>query len=295
MNENNYQICNNCIMDTSDSNIVFDENGQCEYCTNYYKNILPNWHPNDYGLKLISPLINKIKRDGKNKDYDCLIGLSGGVDSSYVAHIAKELFGLRPMLFHVDAGWNSQEAINNIEQLVHKLNLDLYTEVVNWEEMKSLQRSFFKAQVPHIDTPQDHAFFAGLYNYASKHKYKYILTGCKLFNWCVHDLLNGTYHALDLKHLKDVHKKFGDTELKTFPLSSYLDIKFFRYFKGIRVVKPLNFIPYKKKDAVDLLKAKYGWQAYPHKHYESRFTKFYESYWLPRNLDIKNIELTIQV
>ena len=283
MNENNYQICNNCIMDTSDSNIVFDENGQCEYCTNYYKNILPNWHPNDYGLKLISPLINKIKRDGKNKDYDCLIGLSGGVDSSYVAHIAKELFGLRPMLFHVDAGWNSQEAVNNIEQLVHKLNLDLYTEVVNWDEMKSLQRSFFKAQVPHIDTPQDHAFFAGLYNYASKHKYKYILTGANYSTECVREPLEWHYHALDLKHLKDVHKKFGDTELKTFPLSSIFRYKiFYRYFKGIRVVKPLNFIPYKKKDAVDLLKAKYGWQAYPHKHYESRFTKFYESYWLPK-------------
>src|SRR5688572_7639819 len=152
-----YQICQNCVMDTSDSNIVFDERGWCDYCNNYYQNILPNWHPNERGEREIMAQVEQIKRDGKGRDHDCLIGLSGGVDSSYVTYIAKEKFGLRPLLYHVDAGWNSQQAVHNIERLIDGLGLDLFTEVVDWPEMRDLQLAFFKANVPHLDTPQDHA------------------------------------------------------------------------------------------------------------------------------------------
>ena len=148
MNIRSYQICGNCIMDTSDSKITFDTGGRCDYCTNYHDNILPNWHPDKRGLKEIEPTIEAIKRYGEGRDHDCLIGISGGVDSSYVSYLAKEKFGLRPLLFHVDAGWNSQQAVNNIEKLVDGLGLDLYTEVVDWQEMKDLQLAFFKAQVP---------------------------------------------------------------------------------------------------------------------------------------------------
>ena len=277
-----YQICANCIMDTSDSNIVFDERGWCDYCNNYHSNILPNWHPNAQGMRELEPMLAQIRRDGQGKDHDCIIGLSGGVDSSYVAYIAKEKFGLRPLLFHVDAGWNSQQAVNNIEKLVDGLSLDLHTEVVNWQEMRDLQLAFFKAHVPHLDTPQDHAFFAGLYNYAAKNGVKYILTGANYSTECVREPLEWHYHATDLRQLRDIHRRFGTRPLKSFPLTDIFTYKiFYRFFKGVRVVKPLNHIPFHKEEAMQELTDKFGWQRYAHKHYESRFTRFYEGYWLP--------------
>lgn len=282
INHRPYQICTNCIMDTSDSKISFDSGGRCEYCNNYYSNILPNWHPDERGLREITAVIDKIKRDGQGRDHDCLIGISGGVDSSYVTYLAKEKFGLRPLLFHVDAGWNSQQAVNNIEKLVDGLGLDLHTEVVDWQEMKDLQLAFFKAQVPHIDTPQDHAFFAGLYNFAAKHGFKYILTGANYSTECVREPLEWHYHASDLRQLKDIHRRFGSRPLKTFPLSDIFTFKiYYRYFKNIQVVKPLNHVPFHKEEAMQELVDKFGWQKYAHKHYESRFTRFYEGYWLP--------------
>lgn len=278
-----YQICTNCIMDTTDPNINFDERGWCDYCNNYHKNILPNWHPDAQGERELMKVIDRIKKEGEGKSHDCIIGMSGGVDSSYVVYIAKEKFGLRPLIFHVDAGWNSQQAVNNIEKMVDGLNLDLHTEVINWEEMKDLQLAFFKAQVPHVDTPQDHAFFAGLYNFAAKNKIKYILTGANYSTECVREPLEWHYHASDLVQLKDIHRKFGKRPLKTFPLADIFTYKlYYRFIKGVKVIKPLNFVPYIKEEAMQELVDKFGWQKYAHKHYESRFTRFYEGYWLPK-------------
>jgi N-acetyl sugar amidotransferase len=277
-----YAICANCIMDTSDSNITFDDRGWCDYCNNYYGNILPNWHRDECGDRLLLQAIEKIRRQGATRAHDCLIGISGGVDSSYVTYLAKIKFGLRPLLFHVDAGWNSQEAVNNVEKLVDGLGLDLHTDVVNWREMQDLQLAFFKAQVPHVDTPQDHAFFAGLYNFAAKHGFKYILTGANYSTECVREPLEWHYHASDLRQLRDIHRRFGERPLETFPTADIFQFKlYYRYAKGIRVVKPLNYVPYIKDDAVALLTERFGWQRYAHKHYESRFTRFYEAYWLP--------------
>jgi N-acetyl sugar amidotransferase len=278
-----YRICANCIMDTSAPKITFDERGWCDYCRNYQANILPSWHPDERGARDLARIVDKIKADGKGRDHDCLIGISGGIDSSYVTYLAVEKLGLRPLIFHVDAGWNSQEAVNNIERLIDGLKLTLYTEVVNWLEMKDLQLAFFKAQVPHLDTPQDHVFFASLYNFAAKNRFKYIITGANYSTECVREPLEWHYHASDLRQLKDIHRRFGTRPLTTFPTADIFKYKlYYRFLKGVRVVKPLNDMPYLKDAAMQELVDRFGWQRYAHKHYESRFTRFFEGYWLPR-------------
>lgn len=280
---NNYQTCTNCVMDTTDSMITFDENGVCDHCNVFYKDILPNWHTDERGREALQKIVEKIKKEGKGKDFDCIVGLSGGIDSSYLTYAAKEKLGLRPLVFHVDAGWNSQLSVNNIEKLVDKLGLDLYTKVIDWEEMRDLQLAFFKAGVPHIDSPQDHAIFATMYNYASEHNIKYILIGANFSTECVRNPIEWMYYQSDSIQLKDIHSKFGQRPLVNFPLTNILWHKvYLRYIKRVRAVRPLDYIPYIKEDAVNFLVENFGWQKYPQKHFESRFTKFYESYWLPK-------------
>ncbi|MHB1105742.1 MAG: N-acetyl sugar amidotransferase [Lutibacter sp.] len=277
-----YQICTNCVMDTTDSKIIFDEKGVCDHCNTYNKDILPNWHTDEKGDKALKEIIAKIKKEGEGKDFDCLMGMSGGIDSSYLLYVMKEKYGLRPLVFHVDAGWNSQIAVNNIERLVDGLGLDLYTEVINWEEIKDLQLAFFKSGVPHVDVPQDHAFFATMYKFASKHKIKYILTGGNYATECVRNPLEWMYYQSDSIQLKDIYKIHGTGKLKDYPVSNILWHKIYLpYIKGIKLIRPLDFVPYHKDEAMQFLVDKFGYQKYPQKHFESRFTRFYESYWLP--------------
>lgn len=281
--EKEFQICSNCVMDTTDSKIIFDDKGVCDHCNTYYKDILPNWHTDDRGDRKLKDIINKIKKEGKGKDFDCLMGMSGGIDSSYLLYVMKEKYGLRPLVFHVDAGWNSQIAVNNIERLVDGLGLDLYTEVINWEEIKDLQLAFFKSGVPHIDVPQDHAFFATMYKFASKHKIKYILTGGNYSTECVRNPLEWMYYQSDSIQLRDIYKKFGTGKLKDYPVTNILWHKvYLPYVKKIKLIRPLDFVPYNKDEAMQLLVDTFGYQKYPQKHFESRFTRFYESYWLPK-------------
>ena len=283
MNRDNYQICTNCVMDTSDSAITFDENGVCDHCRTFYENILPNWHTDEKGWESLQKIVDKIKKEGVGKDFDCIMGMSGGADSSYLLYIAKEKLGLRPLVFCVDTGWNTQLAVNNVEKMVDKLGLDLYTEVIDWEEMRDLQLAFFKAGVPHIDSPQDHAIFATMYKFAEKHRVKYILTGANFSTECIRNPIEWMYYQSDSIQLKDIHRKFGQRPLVNFPLTSILWHKvYLRYIKGVRIVTPLNYIPYIKEDAVNFLMENFGWQTYPQKHFESIFTKFYEGYWLPK-------------
>lgn len=276
-----YRICARCVMDTSDSAITFDEKGDCDHCRTFYTRIEPNWHTDERGRAELDKLVAKIKKAGEGREFDCIIGVSGGIDSSYLTWLAKHEMGLRPLVFHVDAGWNSQEAVNNIEKLIEYLDLDLYTHVIDWEEMRDLQLAFFKSGVPHIDTPQDHAFFATMYKFATEHDVKYILTGANLSTECIRNPVDWVYYA-DVTQLRDIHRRFGTRPLVKFPTTSILWHKvYLPYVRGIRVVRPLNHLPYLKEKAVKLLADEIGWQPYPQKHFESRFTRFYESYWLP--------------
>jgi N-acetyl sugar amidotransferase len=293
MTNRTYQICTNCVMDTTDTAIAFDDRGVCDHCNNFYNKTLPTWDTGEKGWKDLQKIVSKIKKEGEGKDFDCIIGMSGGIDSSFLVYIAKEKLGLRPLVFHVDAGWNSQIAVNNIERIVDKLGLDLYTQVINWEEMKDLQLAYFKSSVPHIDTPQDHAFFATMYNFASKYNVKYILTGANYSTECIRNPVEWMYYQSDVIQLKDIHKKFGTRPLKEYPLTSILWHKIYLpYIKGVKVVRPLNYVSYIKKESMKLLQDQLGWQPYPQKHFESRFTKFYESYWLPEKFgyDVRKVQ-----
>ncbi|MBL1410338.1 N-acetyl sugar amidotransferase [Sphingobacterium sp. C459-1T] len=271
-------------MDTTDPNIIFNEKGESDYYTNYIENIKPNWHTDQKGFDELMKIADKIKKNSRNKDFDCIIGLSGGLDSSYAAYVAKEIMGIRPLIFHVDAGWNTDKAVGNIEKLINGLNLDLYTEVINWEEMKDLQVAFLKSQIADQDLPQDYAFFSGLYKFAKKNKINYVLTGGNFSTECCREPEEwGGFPGIDLRLVNDIHGKFGKRPLKTFPLVDILSYKiYYKYVYAMEVFKPLNLVPFVKTDAEKLLQDKFGWQPFQHKHHESRFTRFYEDYWLPR-------------
>jgi N-acetyl sugar amidotransferase len=271
-------------MDTSDPNIRFDERGWCDYCNNFFNTILPSWNYGNGREGELIQLAAKIKKLGAGKDFDCIIGLSGGLDSSYLTYIAKEKMGLRPLLFHVDAGWNTDQAVGNIEKLVDGLKLDLYTEVIDWEEMKDLQVAFFKSQVADQDMPQDIAFFSMLYKFARQYKIKYVLTGGNYSTECCREPEEwAAYVGIDKILINDIHSKFGKVPLKTFPIVDIFTYKiYYKYVLGMEVFRPLNYVSYIKKDAEKKLTETFGWKPFLHKHHESRFTRFFEDFWLPR-------------
>ena len=282
IHEKEYQICSETVMDTSDSRITFNESGVCDHAQDFHENILPTWNYGKDKSQYLSQSIEKIKKHGKKKSHDCILGLSGGVDSSYLLHLAVKEFGLRPLVFHVDGGWNSELAVHNIHVLVDKLGVDLFTEVINWEEMRDFQLAWLKSGLPHLDLPQDHAFIATLYKYADAHGIKYILNGGNVSTECVRNPMEFFYYGTDMIHIRDIIERFSTIEMKSYPFSSIFRHKvYLRYIRQIKVVRPLNYRPYVKAEALTLLEREYGWKPYPQKHFESRFTKFYESYWLP--------------
>lgn len=281
MEKSEYQRCTQCVMDTTDSKISFDERGVCDHCRNYEKRIKPYWKPKENDFEGLEKLAQEIRKAGKGRDYDCILGLSGGADSSYLAYIAKEVMHLRPLAYVVDTGWNLNVAVENIEKIVKGLDLDMYTEVVNWKEMADFQLSMFKASISSQDFPQDHAIFAGLYNYATKHHIKYVLTGSNSATEFIRPPLEWIYMN-DLRMALDIHKKFGKVKLKTFPLCNIWKYRiWYRYFLGMRRRFPLDYVVYDKAEAEELLHEKYGWTKYANKHYENVFTRFFEGYYLP--------------
>lgn len=288
-------VCSNCVMDTTDPAISFDLRGVCDHCNTFHNHVQPHWDPDGCGKAELDRMSAAIRRAGRNQDFDCIIGMSGGIDSSYLVYAAKELMGLRPLVFHVDAGWNSQIAVNNIERLVDGLGLDLFTEVIDWEEMKDLQRAFFRSGVPHIDTPQDHAFFAVMYKFANQNRVKHILTGANYSTECIRNPMEWMYFQSDSHQIRDIHRQFGERPLRNFPLTSVLWHKIWLpYARGIQVLRPLNSMPYIKTEARQLLMDRFGWQPYPQKHFESRFTRFYESYWLYERFgyDVRKVQFS---
>lgn len=277
-----FQACSNCVMDTSDPAISFDSGGVCDHCLDFEANVAPNWHTDSRGKHQLSGDIEAIKNNGMDNDFDCILGMSGGADSSYLLHLAVKEFGLRPLVFHVDGGWNSDIAVSNIKVMVENLGLELFTEVINWEEMKAFQLGYLKSGLPNIDIPQDHAFVATLYDFADKYNIKYILNGGNISTECVRNPLDWLYYGTDMSQINYIRKNFVDRPLATYPFSSVFRHKLYlRYIRRIKVIKPLNHMPYIKADAMKFLEKQYGWRPYPQKHFESRFTKFYEGYWLP--------------
>ena len=296
-----YQICENCVLDTLDPSIHFDEQGVCDQCNDYKNNVEPTL---DWAKKKVEfeAMVKKIKEDGKGRDFDCLLGMSGGVDCSYMLHLAVKELGLRPLVFHVDGGWDSELAVNNIQMMVEKLGLDLYTEVINWEEMKDFQLALFKSGVPTLDLAQDVAFVGGVYKFAEKNKVKYILNGYNFSSeFCSYPLKY--YYYADTKYINDIRDKFCTNPMKTYPMTSVFYRKFWmKYIKGIKFVQLLTYFPYSKDEAKSMLEKEYGWIPYPQKHFESRFTRFFESYWLverfgydPRRVQFSSLILAGQM
>lgn len=279
-----YQICTRCIMDTSDPDITFDENGVCSHCHRYDEELPKRVFKGKEAENKLDSLLSQIKTAGKGHEYDCVIGVSGGVDSTYVAYLAKK-FGLRPLAIHFDNGWNSELAVSNIEKTLDKLGIDLFTYVIDWEEFRDLQLSFLKASTPDGEIPTDHAINALLFKQASKRNIRYILSG---MNFATESMAvkAWSYGHSDWKYISSVHKKLGSSSLRNYPHFNFFHLFYWTYLKRIRTVSILNYLDYNKKDVMNILQNELGWVYYGGKHYESVYTRFFQGYILPQKFNI---------
>ena len=280
MNIEEYKQCVHCVMDTSDSSIYFDEKGICNYCNDYPAIKKTTWFPNEEGHRILMNKFEQIK--GRKSPYDGIIGLSGGVDSSYLALMCKD-YGLNPLAVHVDAGWNSEKAVSNIEKVVNYCGFELHTIVVDWKIVKQLQRSYIMSGVSNIDVPQDHAFFSGLYRFAINNNIKTVLSGGNFSSESIFPVIWHEGSALDSKNIKDINRKFENIRLKSYPMVSFWDYYFkIPFIHGMDTFRPLNYIDYSKDNAINILAERIGWQNYGRKHGESIFTKVFQNDYLPR-------------
>jgi N-acetyl sugar amidotransferase len=279
-----YQQCTRCVLDTNDDPVMsFDSSGVCNYCHRYTYLVNSLGNP-DERKKWLGDKVANIKKDGKTKQYDCILGVSGGVDSSYLAWWAKQE-GLRPLIVHFDNGWNSELAVKNIERICEKLNFSLNTYVINWEEFKQLQLAYLRAGVIDIEVLTDHAIFATIYEIAKKYGIKYTING---FNYATEAVMpkGWVFDKSDYTNIKDINDKFGTVKIKTFPHVTFLQKFWYAMFLKIESIQVLNYLDYNKKDAKKLLMGQLEWQDYGGKHYESIFTKFYQAYILPEKFKV---------
>lgn len=276
-------ICNRCVMDASVPDIEFDLDGTCNYCKEHEMKVSLTPFHRGGAEEMLRELVDKLKTE-KNGQYDSIVGLSGGVDSSYVAYQAVKL-GLRPLVVHFDNGWNSELAVKNIENIVKTLNLDLITFVIDWPEFKDIQRSFFKANVIDIEMVTDHAIFAAMYQIANKHKIRYILSGT---NAATESIMPAAWQhfKFDLRNLRAIQNRFGNLPIKRYPTLSVWEMAWNHYVRGAQSISLLNYLPYRKDEAMSTLKDQLGWMYYGGKHYESTFTKFYQAYILPQKFGV---------
>ena len=287
------KICKRCVLDDTVPDIEFNKEGECNYCELHDK--LSEAFPNDErGKQILEEMFAKMKKDGKGKEYDCVVGISGGVDSTYLIHLAKS-YGLRPLAVHVDNGWNSEISVSNIKNSIEKLEVDLYTYVIDWNEMKDILKSFLKASYPWADGPTDIALVSALYKVAKENGVKRILVGN---NFRTEGRQPTEWTYVDAKIIADIRNKFGTIKrIKSFPSLSILDLFRYEYLLGIKLVKPLYYLDYDKEKTKKFVSQEYGWKDYGGHHHESIFTRFVIGYWLPRkfNIDKRKVTFSAQV
>ena len=293
-----YQICKCCVMDTTDEDITFDSNGVCMRCNEYRERIEPEWNHGKGHEKELQDLITAIKKSGEGKEYDCILGLSGGLDSSYMLHLAVTQWGLRPFVFHIDAGWNLPVAEENIKRLTDKLGVKLHTDTMDWNEMREMQLAWFRTGLEMLDAPQDHAFISLIDRYAKELGIKYILNGYNICTEIVADPVSwerGSGPTGDGTYIKDVVKKHCAIPIKNYTYTSGFKHKFVNpYLKGIKTVKPLNLVEFTRASMVETLEKEYGYVPYGQKHFEDLITKFLEGWWQPTRFghDIRRAQLS---
>ena len=295
MNPSEYRQCNRCVMDTTDPQITFDKNGNCNHCTDFIEKRSKHSYQGRQSDEALDNIIATIKRDGEGKQYDCIIGLSGGIDSSYVAHIIKQK-GLRALAIHLDNGWDSEESVNNIKNIAKILQIDYDSYVLDWEEFKDLQLAFLKASVPEAETPTDMAIHASWHYFAAKYKIKHIISGG---NFATEGILPRSWHynAKDMRYFSYIQKTFGTKNLKSFPTFGFKKEMYYKLVKGMKINYLLNYVDYVKEDAMELLKEQLGWKFYGGKHYESKYTGFIQSYYLYKKfgIDYRRATLSSQI
>lgn len=290
-----YQICTRCVMDTSDPEITFNEVGECNHCTEFLATRSKHQYQGSSSDSALSAVVQQMKDAGKGKKYDVVLGLSGGIDSSYAAWICKQN-GLRVLAVHMDNGWNSEEAVQNIRNIARKLDIDYESYVLDWSEFRDLQLAFLKAAVPEAETPTDIAIPAAFHRIASKYGVKYIISGG---NFATEGILpkHWHYNAKDVKYLKHIQKTFGTKKLKKFPLFGFKQEMYYKLVKKMKIIYLLNYVPYDKEAAMKLLEEKLDWKYYGGKHYESKYTGFIQSYYLYEKfgIDYRRATLATQV
>jgi N-acetyl sugar amidotransferase len=279
-----YKRCIRCIMDTTDSEISFDNDGICNHCKSYQERLNSRIYTEQEREEKLSTLVNNIKSSSLNKDYDCIIGVSGGVDSTYVAYLTKKL-GLKPLAIHFDNGWNSELAVSNIEKVLNTLEIDLLTYVIDWEEFRDLQKSFLYASTTDGEIPTDHAINALLFREASKRKIKYIINGMNFATESI-SVKSWAYGHSDWTYIKDVHRKFGKVKLKNYPFFNLFLLFYWTFIKKIKVISILNYIDYNKEKVMEIIQNELDWVYYGGKHYESVYTRFFQGYILPKKFGI---------
>jgi N-acetyl sugar amidotransferase len=290
----NYQVCTRCVMDTTADDITFDKDGHCNFCNKFIENIKKHHSlPEQELAEKREALIENIKKDGKNKPYDCIVGVSGGVDSSYVLYLTKRC-GLRPLAVHLDNGWNSELSVQNISNLVNKLGVDLYTHVVDWEEKRDIQLAFFAAHVIDIEMLTDSAIADLNFKQAKKYRINYILAGTNSSTEGMIMPSKWYHYKYDKKNIMSIQKKFGTKKLKTYTFLSTFDFLWNQYIVKRRWISFLDYFDYKKTEALDILVKNFDYKPYPYKHYESVFTRFYQGYILPKkfNVDKRRLHLS---